>query len=161
MSYALSYVTVLLLGFAATPPLLSNVTVCVFAVHCAESVCSPSIRTVVSLVTNEPPVIAVNHPLNVYPIRLTVGNVPYALSYVTFLLLGSAVTPKLKSKKSMYVFGIHCAKSMTLPFSVAVKLLTDAPAAYDVPDPLDCVFHPLNVYPMRVNPFGDKFFASS
>ena len=50
---------------------------------------------------------------------------------------------------------------MKNPSCSDVKLLTDAPAAYDVPDPFASVFHPLNVYPMRENPFGDNVFAAS
>ena len=43
--------------------------------------------------TLEPPLVDVYHPLNVYPLLVGVGNVPYVLPYVIVLLVGLTLPP--------------------------------------------------------------------
>ena len=85
--YVESYVT-LLLAVDTLPPFALNVTVNDFAVHCAYRVCAEVIDTFVDPEIAVPPLAEVNHPLNVYPVRVGVGKSPYVESYVTLLLAG-------------------------------------------------------------------------
>ena len=87
MPYVESYVT-LLLAVDTLPPFALNVTVYVFAVHCAVNVIfSPSLFTFISelftvpLREELPPDRA--HPLNVYPVRVGAGSVTVFSVYVT------------------------------------------------------------------------------
>ena len=88
--YVESYVT-LLLAVDTLPPFALNVTVYVFASHCAYRVCAEVIDTFVDPETAVPPLDAVYHPLNVYPVRVGVGKSPYVESYVTLLFAGDTL----------------------------------------------------------------------
>ena len=50
-------------------------------------------ETVVEDVTCVPPLAAVYHPWNVYPVLVGVGSVPYVDPYVTVMLLVDTVPP--------------------------------------------------------------------
>ena len=88
-------VTDLVLCDGASPPLLLKVTVIVIPVHCANKVWLEALDTMVAAVTCVPPDEAVNHPLNVYPVQIGVGSVPYADPKVTCAVPGTTALPPL------------------------------------------------------------------
>jgi hypothetical protein len=93
------------------PPFGLKLTVYWFAVQCAYSLWFDAVVTFVEDVIFVPPVAAVYHPLNVYPAFVGVGSMPYALPYVTSMLVTS-ILPPFGLKLTVYVRGVQCAYSL-------------------------------------------------
>ena len=81
-----------------------------------------------------------NHPINVYPALVGVGNSPYFSPYITSFVLFSNLSPSLTLKVIVYVFAVHFAYSS--PSSVGVYVY---PASPNFSVPSLSLYHPSNV----------------
>ena len=125
------------------PPLELNLTVYVILVQCAYSVWFDAVVTFVDDVTLLPPLAVVYQPLNVYPVRVGFGIVPYVESYFA-LMLDDEIDPPLAFSVTVYVLGVQCAYNVWL--DAVVTFVDDVVSL----PPLAAVYQPLNVYPVRV-----------
>jgi hypothetical protein len=135
---------IVLLFETALPPCGSYVTVNEFAVHCAYSVKLAVWRWVNGNDTRLPPLVELNQPANVYPVRVGDPGDAAIDPPVTVVPLAMEVPP-CESYVTVRVFAVHCAYRVTFDESTKVE-----PAVRGVPDPSAIVFQPANVYPARV-----------
>ena len=156
---------------AVLPPVAPfplNAIVYVFAFHCAYNVTvAPwvAVRFFTTALSAYPvpvPSAFAFHPVNVYPVFVNPFAVKFfAWSYVIDI---DAVLPPVAPfplNAIVYVFAFHCAYNVTVAPCSDARFFTTALSAYPVPVPSAFVFHPVNVYPVFVNPFGVKFFSTS
>ena len=134
--YVKSYVT-FLFDVVVFPPFVSNVTLYVFAVHCAYTVIVALLFIVNELVICVPPVFDVNQPFKLYPVLVATGNVPISLSTPTSLDV-SLTVPPFGSNFTVYLSFVQCAYSVTSFCSI-----TEESAVINVP-PVESVNQPSN-----------------
>ena len=69
-----------------------------------------------------PPLASVYQPINLYPVLVGVGKVPYSESNVTFLLEGDTFPP-FALNVTIYVLGVQCAYNLVPPIILNVESL--------------------------------------
>ena len=104
--YSCLYITFLLVG-STCPLYTSNVIVNSLSVHFAVNTIFSVISTIESAVISFDT--ELNHPTNVYPALVGIGNSPYFSAYTTSFVLFSRLSPSLTLNVIVYVFAAHFA----------------------------------------------------
>ena len=85
-------------------------------------------------------------PANTYPSRLNSFFVRFWGTPYSNVWSGIVPVPLWASNLTVYLFGLHCANSVTVSSSSVDILEPVTPSAYESPEPSGSVFHATNVW---------------